>query len=230
MEHLLTNDREAPQMGVSLPRVVVLSDHPIARHGMRVLLEDRDDVEWVGDADCSAAGLAVVDGARADLVVVDIAQPIRETLAWVRCLRSRYTDLRILTMSAQPAWVLGVRALRAGANGFVHKSESLSELMLAIKLTAQGHGYIAQSALSRLVTPSQATTPDDQLLAQLSDCELDVFYYLAEGAPIGRIKERLNITEKAVRNYKSRVTRKLGLGGVHSFAQYAAERGLAACN
>lgn len=220
MQNLRMHCRDLPQPGGSPPRVVVLSDHPLVRHGLRRLLAQHEELSWVADADCSDAGVKLVAEQRADLVVVDISQPIRSALACVRRLRASRNDVRILAMATQPEWLLGMRALRAGANGFVHKGEPLDELILAVNLTAQGRGYIAQSALSRLVDKSVAA-PDGHPLLQLSDYELDVFYYLADGVSISRIKEQLNITDKAVRNYKSRVMRKLGLDA-SGFAQCAA--------
>ena len=209
------------------PRLAIVSDQPLTRFGTRLALESEGAFQVSIELDCSPTSLATLGERKPDLIVVDIAQPIRKALAWLRRLRAANESVRILAVAAQPEWLMGVRALRAGANSFINKAEDVAELRLAAQLTAQGHGYVGQSALGQLMTnpdTGQASSP----FAQLSDCELDVFYYLLDGVPIGQIKERLNITDKAVRNYKSRVTRKLQLNNELSYSEFAVEQGLTA--
>lgn len=209
------------------PRVVVVSDHPLTRYGLKLLLDQHGQLECVAEMDFGAASTAAIIESRIDLVVVDVAHPLRKALGWVRRLRSEHGNARVLAVAALPEWLLAVRALRAGAAGFVSKGASTEEIVQAAHLTTQGHGYVGQGALSQLVGSPHSPSGDCQL-ALLSDCELDVFYYLVDGVSISQIKGRLNMTEKAVRNYKARVSRKLGLSSLASFTQYAVDRGLIA--
>lgn len=211
----------------SKPRLAIVSDQPLTRFGARLLFESGGAFQVSMELDCSPASLTSLDGRRPDLIVVEIAQPIRRTLAWLRRLRATDNGVRILAVAAQPEWLLGVRALRAGANSFIRKTEDAAELRLAAQLTSQGRGYVGNTALNQLMDvprSGQAGSP----FAQLSDCELDVFFYVLDGVSVSQIKERLNITDKAVRNYKSRVTRKLNLSSELSFSEFAVDQGLIA--
>lgn len=206
-------------------RVVIISNEPLTRLGLRLLLKQRPELEWVGDSPCSLVALSLMDEHRPDLVIVDIARPLRRSLGLIRRLRASSKPLRILAAAAQPEWLLGARVLRAGANSFVHKSADASELLLAIDLCAHGHGYVSQSSLDQFLHASPQGTAA-QKFAQLSDCELDIFYYLLDGTPVSQIKHNLHLTEKAISNYKARVIRALGIPPPLELDSFASSHGL----
>lgn len=208
-------------------RVVIVSDHPVARHGLRQSLERSKALEHAADVDCSsAAGVLSVHEHCAELAIVDIVQPIRKALSCVRRLRTAHPKLRILAIAAQPEWLLGTRAMRAGANGFVCKSESVDEILTACEIVARGQGYISREALRPWTQAHSIRNVSP--VERLADSELDVLYYMAGGVSISQIKAKLNLTDKAVRNYKERLLRKLGEDGQVDLGRYAIEQGLIA--
>jgi two-component system, NarL family, response regulator EvgA len=206
-------------------RVAIASSQPLTCLGLRLLLDQNKALQWVGESPCSVAALNLIHESQPDLVVVDIARPLRKSLGLIRRLRASSKTLRILASAAQPEWLLGVRALRAGANSFVHKSAELQEILLAVDLCINGHSYVNQASLNQFFNTANEGTVA-QKFAQLSDCELDVFYYLVDGTPVSQIKRNLHITEKAISNYKSRVIRALGITLPLELRSFASSHGL----
>jgi two-component system response regulator EvgA len=206
-------------------RVAVASSQPLVRLGLRLLLNEHHPLEWVGESPCSVAALSLLQESQPDVVIVDLARPLRKSLGLIRRMRASSRGLRILAFAAQPEWLLGARTLRAGANSFVHKSAAPEEILLAVDLCAHGHSYVSQSSLDQFLNADNDGSAAHRF-ARLSDCELDIFYYLVDGTPVSQIKQHLHITEKAISNYKSRVIRALQIPPPLEFRSFASSHGL----
>ena len=197
--------------------VVIADDHPIARHAVRKALAQDDRFTVVAECTDGPSALHAVRLRRADLLVLDLGLPGLSGDAVLQAIRADGLQTRVLVVSAQRESEGGVRAMRAGADGYVPKSAAPEELVLAIALVARGRRFFrpAVSAAPR------GMAGDDGLLAALSDREFQVLKGVAEGRSNPEIAEALGLTPKAVSTHRNKVMRKLGMPHLRALMDFA---------
>ena len=220
--------------------VIVVDDHPAVRDAVARAVAAEHDMTLVGVAGSAAAAFDLLRAAdpEPDVAVVDISLGDAHGLDLVQSLRAEAERLEVVVFSMYDEAVYAERALRAGALGYVRKSEPTSAVTEAIRAAADGEIYLAQRAAARLLartalgsegTPGHATRrragarsgvqPDG--LAALTDREMAVFQLLGQGSPPEDIADQLNLTRKTVETYRRRAKEKLGMETVTELLQYA---------
>jgi DNA-binding NarL/FixJ family response regulator len=191
-------------------RVVLVDDHPMFRYGLRAALDGSAEVEVVGEASDGAGLLALVERARADVVLTDLDMPGVDGYTAIRDLLARFPDLPVLvlTMHADDDAVLG--GLRAGARGYLLKGAERDEIVRAI-LTVAGGGAVYGAQVGRRVTEllRQPREPTARPFPELTPREEDILALVAQGLGNHAIAGRLLLSEKTVRNNVSTILVKL---------------------
>ena len=192
-------------------RVVIVDDHPVFRHGLRVLLEDLG-VDVVAEEADGEAGVAAVFAHRPDLVLLDLQMPVLSGIEATRRLVAQLPDVKILILTMVDDDQAVYAAVQAGALGYLLKGAGKEEIGRALAAAAMGQGVYSPEVARRLRSfftagPSAAATP----FPSLSDRERDVLALIAEGEGNGDIARRLFLSEKTVRNYVSSIFTKLGV-------------------
>jgi two-component system invasion response regulator UvrY len=206
-------------------RVFVADDHAVVRRGVLQILEDVPDVVVAGEAGSGRETLRGVQETEPDVLLLDIAMPEGggvEVLAQVRSLRP---ELRVLILSVYPEKQYAIRALRAGAAGYLTKESAPEELVAAIRKAAQGGTYVSQSLAEKLAGELKGETSKEPHEA-LSDREYQVVRLLAAGKTVSEIAADLSLSVKTVSTYRARILEKLGLQSTAEVIRYAIERGL----
>jgi two-component system invasion response regulator UvrY len=206
-------------------RVFVADDHAVVRRGVLQILEDVPDIVVAGEAGSGRETLRGVQAADPDVLLLDIAMPEGgglEVLAQVRSLRP---ELRVLFLSMYPEKQYAIRALRAGAAGYLTKESAPEELVAAIRKAAQGGTYVSQSLAEKLAGEVKGEAPKEPHEA-LSDREYQVVRLLAAGKTVGEIAAELSLSIKTVSTYRARILEKLGLKSTAEIIRYAFEQGL----
>jgi two-component system response regulator EvgA len=196
--------------------VVVADDHPLVVHAVRQALPDAGRFAIVAECGDGRAALSAVRARRADLIVLDLALPGLPGLAVLQAIRAERLPTRVLVLSAHAEGEGGMRALQAGADGYLPKSAAPEELALAIALVARGKRYFRQA-----VSAAPRVQGDDVLLARLSDREFQVLKGVAEGRSNQEIAEALGLTPKAVSTHRNKVMRKLGAHHLRALLDFA---------
>lgn len=201
-----------------MSKVLIVDDHPAIRLAVRLLFE-RDGFTIVGEADNGAEALQVARKKSPDLAILDIGIPKIDGLEVIARLKSLKLDTKVLVLTRQNPAQFAPRCLQAGAMGFVSK-ENLSELLLAAKAVLAGYIHFPTGALRSI--NQQSRDNEARMLESLSDREMTVLQYLANGNTNKAIAQQLFLSEKTVSTYKSRIMLKLNahsLAGLIDFAR-----------
>jgi two-component system response regulator NreC len=203
--------------------VVLADDHTVVRHGLRLLLDNEDDVRVIGEAGTVPDAERLTRDQRPAVLVLDLTMPGGSTLHAIKRLRqsARQTAIVVLTMHDDPAFAR--KAFQAGARGYVLKEAAGEELLKAIRLTASGDTYVNPRFGARVAAAADgpASPPDD-----LSDRELDVLRLIALGFTNSEIAAQLFLSTRTVETYRASVQRKLGRTTRAGLVRYAHEHGL----
>lgn len=205
--------------------VFLVDDHPAIREVLKSLVRDRAGMEVVGDRARAADALPLIEQHAPDVVVVDISLEDTDGLTLIRRIRSRAPDPRILVFSMHDEEVYAERAVRAGASGYLMKTESTHEVVRAIEEVSEGQVYLSQHISSRIL--GKVIRMDDYTNAsqfgELTDRELTVFRTLGEGYSVREIADRLDLNRKTIETYRRRAKEKLGYETVEELLQHAVQ-------
>jgi DNA-binding NarL/FixJ family response regulator len=205
--------------------VVTADDHALVQEGIGRIIENQTDMKLVGSATHGDDLLRILDSTRADVLTLDISMPGPGFLPLMRTLGERHPHLAILVVSmhAEEAWAL--RALKAGAKGYLPKSHSAEELSEAIRRVHRGQTYVTPSMVDLLagrVTGSAEGEPHETLTPR----EYDVFLALGSGMMLKTVARELGLSPKTVSTHRRRILDKLGLRSTAEIVRYAVEHGL----
>ena len=167
-------------------RILIVDDHAIFREGLKQILEDVPDVVVVGDLSRGQEVLEKIDKNDYDLVLLDIAMPGLNGLETLKLLKRRKSGMRVLILSMYPEEQYAIRAIKAGAAGYITKASASEELLLAIRKVAKGGRYISASIAESLLFDLEPEE-DRPFHQRLSDREYQIFCMIACGKTVGDI-------------------------------------------
>jgi DNA-binding NarL/FixJ family response regulator len=195
-------------------RVVVVDDEPMVCAHLRTILGSADDLEVVDEAYDGAAGVEAVMRNRPDVVLMDLRMPGVDGLTAIERIARLPDPPAVVALTTFDADQYVLRALRAGAAGFLVKSTPPEDLIGLVRVAADGHTVLSPIAARRLVAASSdqqsARERARELVASLTERELEVLGCLGEGLSNAQIAERLYLSEATVKGYVSRMLDKLG--------------------
>lgn len=205
--------------GAPVTHVLIVDDHPLVRVGMRQLMSG-PDVEIVAEAASGNEALRLLETVDCDVVILDISMPGRHGIEVLRRIIAEHADLPVLIYTRFPEDQYAVRALRAGASGYVMKSADPADLLLAIQCLARGEQYVSPT-VARLLAQHQ---PPGH--TALSAREYEILRFIVAGRTVTAIATELSLSVKTVSTHRMRLLRKLGLGSTADLIHYAIEHGL----
>jgi two-component system invasion response regulator UvrY len=206
-------------------RVLVADDHAVVRRGVVQILDEAPDLVAAGEASTGREVLQQVQENDYDVLVLDIGMPDGSGLEVLHQLRTLRPELHVLILSMYPERQYALRALKAGAAGYLTKESAPDELVAAVRRIAQGGRYITQSLAEELTAAlvGEVEQPPEQIL---SDREFQVVCMLAEGKTIAAIASELSLSVKTISTYRARVLEKLNLSNTAEIIRYAFEHKL----
>jgi DNA-binding NarL/FixJ family response regulator len=197
-------------------RVLLCDDQALVRSGFRMVLEARDDMEVVGEAENGAGALELAARCRPDVILMDVRMPVMDGVEATRRLAGTGTSARIVILTTFDSDEYVYEALRAGASGFLLKDVQPAQLVDAVRVVARGEALLAPTVTRRLLDRFAHTLPAGSrtapaALAELTERELEVLTLLASGLSNAELAERLFLSETTVKTHVSSILRKLGL-------------------
>ena len=206
-------------------RVILCDDHALIRRGVRDTLCDASDIEVVGEAGDYGELRELLRRTTCDVLVLDINLPGRSGLDVLHVLKDESLPMRVLVLSMFPEDQYAIRALRAGAFGYVNKGGDPGQIVIAVRTVAQGRKYVTPEMAQMLV--ESLTTPNvENPHERLSDRELQTLVLIASGKRLSDIAVELMLSPKTVSVYRARVLEKLGLANNSEMTVYAIRHGL----
>ena len=206
-------NRDPRAMPAPLTRVLVIDDHPIVRRGLAQLIDSMPDLEVVGEAEGYAEALRLLAERTADVAVVDLSLGDSNGLDLLSEIRTRHPSVKSIVFSIHDAELYAPRALRAGAAGFVSKTQPCEDVLVAIRALSHGEIYVAPDVAQRILRRMSGGTRTraDGGIELLSDRELQVFELVGQGKTTGEIAKALHLSPKTVETHRQRIKGKLGI-------------------
>lgn len=206
-------------------RVILCDDHALIRRGIRDTLSDAPDIEVVGEAGDYGELRSLLRDTSCDVLVLDINLPGRSGLDVLHVLKEEGSALRVLVVSMYPEDQYAIRALRAGAYGYVNKGSDTQLIVEAVRMVAKGRKYITPE-IAQMLAESLSQPTTEIAHEKLSDRELQTLVLIASGKRLSDIAAELTLSPKTVSVYRARVLEKLALTNNSELTVYAIRNGL----
>jgi two-component system, NarL family, invasion response regulator UvrY len=200
--------------------ILVVDDHPYIRQGLRMILQREPGISVKHEAGNAAEALALLQANSYAVVIMDINLPDQNGLEAIRQLRTGGNRVPVLVLSLHTEESLGMRAIQAGADGYLSKDSPPGELVQALHQLATGAKYFDAGLMHRLLAHLPGTgraAPHDRL----SDREYQVMCLLARGLSLAVIARKLEISPNTISTYRSRILEKLQVGNNAELTRYA---------
>jgi DNA-binding NarL/FixJ family response regulator len=206
-------------------RLLIADDHPIVRAGLRRIVEEDKSIVVTAEAASGDEALSALRQSAVDLVLLDVTMPGASFTDTLRRLREEHPTVKVLVLSVHPEDQWAVRALRAGASGYLTKDHSPEQLLDAVRRVYRGGRYVSPTLAERLAAqlgPGLAQAPHEAL----SDREFDVLRGLGTGLSVKEIAAKLGLSPKTVSTYRTRLMEKMHLASAADIVRYVAQHGL----
>lgn len=200
-------------------KILIADDHAIVREGLKQIVAQEVDMKVIGEAGNSIELFELLNKDTWDIVVLDINMPGKSGLDALKDLKSNFPTLPVLIMSMYSEEQYGIRAIKAGATGYLKKASLPEELVKAIRTIIQGNKYISTQLVDKMadtLSTDYAIFPHERL----SNREYHIMLKIASGKTAESIADELSISIHTVYSYRNRILQKLGLKSNVEITQY----------
>jgi DNA-binding NarL/FixJ family response regulator len=207
-------------------RVVIADDHPVVLKGLKEILAEGFDGAAIDGIATGHELMSTVQKNQYDLVLLDISLPDINGLEVLKEIKKQKPKLPVLIISMYPEEQYALRALKAGAQGYLTKRSASDELMLAVRKILAGKRYVSPAFAEKMMYDFESnaeTSPHERL----SDRELQVLCMIGGGRTVNQIAEELHVSPNTVRTYRTRILEKIGVKGTSELIHYAITHRLA---
>jgi DNA-binding NarL/FixJ family response regulator len=205
--------------------VLIVDDHAFLRRGLAQIIDDLPEVAVCGEAAGVAETLDQIRRCPPDIVIVDISLADGNGLELTKEIKATWPEIKVLVSSMHDEALFAERALRAGALGYVSKSDNVDAFIAALRKVCHGQVYLSARMTDRLLTRvvAGAAGPSRSPLETLSDRELEVFEQIGRGLSTKQIAAQLDISRKTVETYREHIKSKLNLRNAAELTQHAVQ-------
>lgn len=205
--------------------ILLVEDHPLTRYGVNLRISAEPDLEVCGECDGSASAMAAVRKKAPDLVLLDLSFGDRNGLEVLKDLNASHPRVPVLVFSMYPESLYAERVLRAGARGYLMKSEGAEKLIEAIRKVLRGDICVSPAMLERLAArfADRPQARESDVYAQLSDRELEVFELIGGGLRTREIARKLGVSVSTVETHRAHLKVKLGVASTGQLIRAAVE-------
>jgi DNA-binding NarL/FixJ family response regulator len=201
-------------------RIVIADDHTIMREGLKHLLGAAGDIEIVGEAQNGFEVIERIRDLQFDILLMDMSMPGKSGIELIKQVRAEKPKLKILVLSMHEEQQYAVRAIRAGASGYLTKESATMQLVEAIRKVAAGGAFISAEVAQQLALGAMPNA-SGPLHAALSDREFQIFLLIASGKSISDIASQLFLSVKTVSTHKSNILQKMNMTTQAELIRYA---------
>lgn len=206
--------------------ILIVDDHAIVRQGLRQILTESDSTIFIKEADCGSEAIRQVRAGEWNVVVLDISLPDRNGIDILKQIKKEYPRIPVLMLSMHEEGLYAIRALKAGASGYITKQSAPAELMAAIHQVARGRKYLT-ATLAEAMADSLGADHERLPHETLSDREYQTLCLIASGKGLTDVAEEMRLSVKTVSVYRARLLEKMKLKNNAELTHYAIKNGLA---
>jgi DNA-binding NarL/FixJ family response regulator len=204
-------------------RIVIVDDHPLFRKGLEQLIQSEDSFAVCGEANNAPEAMDVIRKLNPDLAIVDLSLPGANGIELIKNIRAEFSKLPILVLSMHDESLYALRALRAGAEGYVMKHEAMANVIQAIREVFNGRPYLSPAMAAQVITKfaHRQAEGEADAVERLSDRELEVLELIGKGNDVRQIAKVLHLSPKTVETHRSHIKDKLDLKNSREVARFA---------
>ena len=218
-----TKEKPKPD-GAKAKRIIVVDDHPLFRKGLEQLINSTTEGFAIcGEAGDAAEGMSKIRQLKPDLVIVDLSLPGANGIELIKNIRAEFQKLPLLILSMHDESLYALRALRAGAQGYVMKQEALENVIGAIREVLAGRPYLSPEMSAKLITNFASGTNQSNSTDKLSDRELEILELIGKGRDVHEIAKALHISPKTVETHRAHIKEKLNFKNAREVTRFAAQ-------
>lgn len=200
--------------------IMLADDHQLIREGMKKVLRDETDMKITAEAGNGTEVMKILRSSPVDVVILDVNMPGRSGIDILGELRKEFPKTAVLVLSIHPEDVLAVRALQAGALGYITKDSSPDLIVKAIRKVASGKHFISERLAERLAENITAG-PEEIPHKKLSDREYEVFQLIGSGKTVSEIADSLSLSVPTISTYRARILEKMNMKTNSEIIHYA---------
>lgn len=217
----MKEEKEIPKI-----RVLLADDHAMVREGLAQLLEDSEGILIIGQAGDGQEAVSIAKEKNPDVVVLDYTMPKLDGVLATKEIRSLCPDAKILVLTVHENVHYAIKALEAGAHGFILKAAAVEELVMGIRSVSKGKIYISPSISEKLAENIRKGKQDRSGLSSLSRREFELLRLLASGMKLQDCAKTMLVTDSTASTYRSRLMEKLNLKSTAEIIRFALENGI----
>jgi len=207
-------------------RILVVDDHPLFRHGIGNLINGEPDLELCGEADNSPSALEGIRHLGPDLVTIDISLRGANGIELLKSIKAEHPKLPLLVLSMHDESLYALRALRAGARGYIMKQEALDRIVSAIRQVLRGELYVSASMSGRMIeefVQGGSGNGGCSVADKLTDRELEILQLIGKGHGVQQIARELNLSAKTIETHRAHIKEKLNFETARELARFAVQ-------
>ena len=201
-------------------KILLVDDHPLVREWLTNLLNQQSDFQVGGEAANAPEALRLIEAIKPDIAIVDISLASGSGIELIKSIKAGQSRMAVLVLSMHDEMLYAERALRAGAGGYIMKSEATQKVIQAIRTILAGEIYVS-ARVSASMAQKFIGGKSGHSVEQLSDRELEVFQLLGRGLSTRQISEHLHVGFKTVQGYTARIKEKLSLANINELMREA---------
>ena len=219
----MTRSATIPPDPPEAKRIVIVDDHPLFRKGLQEMIHSDGTFAVCGEAGNAAEAMEIIRKLNSDLAIVDLSLPGANGIELIKNIRAEFPRLPILVLSMHDESLYAVRALRAGADGYVMKHEAMANVIQAIREVFDGRPYLSPAMAAQVITQFAHRQAEGQADAveRLSDRELEVLELIGKGKEVREIAKLLHLSPKTVETHRAHIKDKLDLKNSREVARFA---------
>lgn len=191
-------------------KVLVVDGHPVVRSGIKLYFQNHNDIEVVGDVGTGVEIFEFVRRNKVDVVISEIDLPELNGITALRAIKKEHSEVKIIMFSYHPEEIYAISSIKAGAVGYISKSESMATIEAAIQEVFEGKIHLSES-MSKHLNYNDTKNSTARIYKRLSTREVEVLKLLSSGKKNKEIAQELDINEKTVSTYKARLFKKLNV-------------------
>ncbi len=225
MKHARSTNNNPRRDPPDAKRIVVVDDHPLFRKGLEQLIHSDGAFAVCGEAGDAAEAMDAIRQIAPDLAIVDLSLPGANGIELIKNIRAEFPKLPILVLSMHDESLYAVRALRAGAAGYVMKHEAMANVVRAIHEVLSGRPYLSPAMAAQVITKFTHGTAEGEADAteRLSDRELEILELIGKGKDMRQIAKLLHLSPKTVETHRAHIKEKLQLKNAREVARFAVQ-------
>jgi DNA-binding NarL/FixJ family response regulator len=204
-------------------RIVIVDDHPLFRKGLEEMIHSDGTFAVCGEAGNASEAMEMIRELHPDMAIVDLSLPGANGIELIKNIRAEFSRLPILVLSMHDESLYALRALRAGAEGYVMKHEAMANVITAIREVFNGRPYLSPAMAAQVITKFAHRQNEGEVDAveRLSDRELEILELIGKGRDVREIAKLLHLSPKTVETHRSHIKDKLDLKNSREVARFA---------